>query len=173
MLSHNTLRYLDLYKYLHMQKLPKYLIFCKLHYITDHQRFLQVLWHHTKGSRCPGFPSERALRTECPGFALEQDSVENSWLISTYGLGEVDSRSAPAEPVLQQNFSTARIPPSFSAPAQAEHEIICFAAREGAFVMQEVLNRNKYSVPSDARLARTHKRGCFLGGSISIRRPTP
>lgn len=84
---------------------------------------------------------------------------------------EVYSRSAAAEPVLQQNFSTARIPPSFSAPAQAEHEIICFAAQEGVFVMQEVSNRNKYSVPSDAKLARAHEQGCFLGGSIAIQRP--
>lgn len=34
MLSHNTLNFLDLYKYVYTQKLPKCLIFCKLRYVT-------------------------------------------------------------------------------------------------------------------------------------------
>lgn len=130
-------------------------------------KILQVLWLYRKGSQCSGFPSKGDLGVEHPRFALKRGSVQSSWLVSVCCLVEADSRSVSAEPVLQQNFSTAHIPLSFSAAAQAEHEIICFAAQEEVFAMQEVSSRNKYGVPRVAKLARTREQGCFLRDSSS------
>ena len=65
MLSHNTLKCLDLYKSLYMQKLPKCLVFCKLHYVTYHQRFCRYCGIIQKA---PG----------APDFLLSEISVESA-----------------------------------------------------------------------------------------------
>lgn len=122
-----------------MEKLPEYLIFCKLHYVT-----YQVLCHHPKGSWCLGFLSELALGRESPGHAVGCELEWKRCLIPPSWLGTA------AEPGPEHKLSTAPVPPSRWAQAERDS-----SAPQPRGWSRRAPGTEKHRAPSDAGLGTT------------------